>query len=228
MNQNTPPQRGFTSKDAYVDMAQLLPTARVIFDVGANAGYTVARFRRLFADATVHAFEPASEEFAQLCGRWGNDNQVRPVRAALSDTAGSATLFVNSLSVTSALSPLIPSSAPYLPEGLRESAQEAVPVRTIDQYVSETGIDRIDILKMDAQGSELNILKGARETLNQRRVGLVYSELMFVPVYEQQATFYDIASLLAGHGYDLYDFYGFTHDRSGQLKWGDAIFLPRS
>jgi hypothetical protein len=62
--------------------------------------------------------------------------------------------------------------------------------------------------------------------LSERRVGLVYTEVLFVSVYQGQANFYDVAAYLGIHGYRFFDFYNFAYAENGQLKWGDAIFLP--
>ena len=97
---------------------------------------------------------------------------------------------------------------------------------TIDTFCRQESIRAIDILKFDIQGGELNALRGAAGMLSNQRVQLVYAELLFVPVYQGQADFHEVASYLSRHGYRLYDFYNFSYSERGQLRWGDAIFLP--
>jgi hypothetical protein len=52
------------------------------------------------------------------------------------------------------------------------------------------------------------------------------AELIWVPLYEGQGTYFDVLHFLGHHGYRLYDLYNFRYNDSGQLLWGDALFLP--
>lgn len=217
-------RRGFPHKDAYSDQKALCPDAKVIFDVGANIGATSLIYRRLFPDAVIHAFEPFSGAFGKLQARFANADRVRCVPKAVSSSSGVASLHVNSMDVTNALSPILDEAFGYLPEDFAKSGSVSVETTTLDDYCGTEGIDRIDILKMDAQGSELDILRGGARLLSEGRVRLIYTELIFVPVYEKQPAFHEIAAYLAPFGFRLFDFFGFTYDPSGQLKWGDAIF----
>ena len=219
-------RRGFRPKDAFADQAAQMGSARIILDVGANAGQTSARYRSLFPDAHIHAFEPFPAVFNQLAARFRNDPLTTCHRKALAEETGPQTLFTNTMNVTNALTPFRPDAGAHLPPGV--SSAQAIPIEaaSLDDFAAAEGIERIDILKMDAQGSEPRILKGAARMLREQRIGLVYTEVMFVPVYEGQGKFYEVAALLGGAGYELFDFYSFTYADDGQVKWGDAIFRP--
>jgi FkbM family methyltransferase len=221
-------RRGFRSKDAFADQAAMMPDARVILDVGANAGQTSARYRSLFPDARIHAFEPFPAVFNQLAARFRNDPLTACHRKALAETSGPQTLFTNTMNVTNALTPFRADAAAHLPPGVTPAQAIPIEAMALDDFCETEDIERIDILKMDAQGSEPRILKGAARMLRERRIGLVYTEVMFVPVYEGQGKFYEVAALLGAAGYDLYDFYSFTYAGNGQVKWGDAVFTIQS
>ena len=90
---------------------------------------------------------------------------------------------------------------------------------------AERGITHIDLLKMDAQGAELQILNGGRRTLARGGIDLIYSEVHILESYQGSALFYQLCALLAEHGFRLHNLYGLTHNQKGQLAWGDAIFL---
>jgi hypothetical protein len=49
-------------------------------------------------------------------------------------------------------------------------------VQTLDGFCHENAIERIDLLKIDVEGGELDVLRGSRQMLEQRRIGLVYVE----------------------------------------------------
>jgi len=217
-------RRGFPNKDAYADQKALCSDARVIFDVGANAGYTSQKYRKLFPDAAIHAFEPFPEIFETLSAKFSNDSKFYPVSKAVWSSSGTRTLHTNSMNVTNAMSPIVDNAFQYLPDNFTRSEGIAVETTSLDDYCLSVGVDVIDVLKVDAQGSELEILRGGERLLGGRRVKLVFTELIFVQVYEDQASFHDIAAFLASFGYRVFDFFDFTYDSSGQLKWGDAIF----
>jgi len=55
---------------------------------------------------------------------------------------------------------------------------------------------------------------------------LIMTEVFFIDCYHKQPKYFDIARILNNYGYSLYDFYNFAYDENGQVRWGDAIFLP--
>jgi hypothetical protein len=103
--------------------------------------------------------------------------------------------------------------------------EETVSTITLDHFCEQNQINQIDVLKMDIQGYELKALQGARNLLSRRAVRLVYSEVLFAPLYTGQAFFHDISAFLAGFGYHLYSLYALMRGRNGMLGWADAIFL---
>jgi FkbM family methyltransferase len=130
----------------------------IVFDVGANTGvYAVQQARR---GAQVYAFEPNPDCFRRLRKAvQANDleSRVMAVNRALGATAGTAQLVVPEGVTT--MGSLRPEWAP----GSGGIGLE-VEVGTIDHVVSTLGIHRVDLLKVDVEGLELDVLQGARET----------------------------------------------------------------
>jgi FkbM family methyltransferase len=125
------------------------PADVTIVDVGANVGTTVAAFLAAYASAHVHAFEPAPDTFARLSSRF-DDPRVALINAALSSSAGRSRLHNHVRHDLRALDP----------EG-----DVPVVVTTLDLYAREQGLERIDILKIDTEGHDLEVLRGATATL---------------------------------------------------------------
>lgn len=221
-------RRGFANdKDAYADIAQLAgPDTTVVFDVGANIGNMTQRFLDRFPRATVQAFEPFPECFCALQERFRETPRVQPHPLALADTPGRRQLHTFSTSVVNSLLPLSPASAQFVEGEVHREGGVEVDTTTLDLFCTERGIAHIDVLKMDVQGAELKVLKGATRLLDERRIGLLYAEVAFVSVYEDQAWYHELATFLSDRGYALFDFYNFAYTEDGRLKWGDAIFLP--
>lgn len=68
-------------------------------------------------------------------------------------------------------------------------------------------------------------LEGAREKLRQAAITVIYSEVLFAPLYIEQASFDRVCSYLSNYDYRLFDMYNFVYAKSGRLKWCDAIFV---
>lgn len=100
-------------------------------------------------------------------------------------------------------------------------------LRTLDSFCADKKIDHIDILKIDAQGMEGAVLKGAGTMLAEGRIGLVYLEILVAPTYEGQSDPGEIFSGLSSSGYRLADFFDEYRNPAGQLLQFDALFSRR-
>ena len=83
----------------------------------------------------------------------------------------------------------------------------------------------IDLLKMDTQGYELHVLAGAEQTIRANNIAVVYSEVLFVPLYKGQAYFPEVYEHLVSRGFGLVNFYDTHYNDDGYLSWCDALFV---
>jgi FkbM family methyltransferase len=150
-------------------MSRRLPSASVVFDVGANVGGWTACALGINARAEYHCFEPSSETFAAL-QRHGWPPNVRLNHSALGAENGSRILHVvgHELGVNSL----------YERRGAGAIAQrlETVAVDTVDRYCADRGIAAIDFLKIDTEGHELAVLEGASGMIRDGRIGAIQFE----------------------------------------------------
>jgi len=214
-------ERGFHKKNCFFDIAKILVNPKIIFDVGAWEGDTAEIFLKFFKNSQVYSFEPTPQSFAELIKKFEDDKRVKNFCFALSDKKGKENLYVLSHSPSNSL--LKP-----VKEQLKEQLIEKIEVETttLDLFCKINGIEKIDLLNMDIQGTEMRLLRGAQTLLKQKRIGLIFTEVLFVDLYEEQGDYFEIARFLSDYGYYLFDFYNFDYDENGQLTWGDAIFLP--
>ena len=138
--------------------AQRVPDAQVLFDVGANAGDWTLAAQRTWPQAAVHAFEPSTDTYRRLVERTSG---AVCVQAALGDVETDATLYA--VAGQSGLSSL--HRRDLAAHDMTMTAAESVHVTTLDAYCAENGIDRIDYLKIDAEGNDLAVLQGASRML---------------------------------------------------------------
>jgi FkbM family methyltransferase len=218
-----------TLPDPFLVQRRLLGARRAeaVLDVGANVGDTAARYRALLPTARVYCFEPAPPCVETLRARFAADPAVSVIPEAVSDAPGRAVLHLSEGPTSHSLRRRS-DRALYQPKGAALRDKVEVPVTTLDRFCGEREIRRIDILKLDVEGAERWALEGARGLLDSQAVGLVFLEVMFVEHYSGQSLYHDLAALLAGFGYSLYDLFDLRHARNGQLRWGNAIFLSEA
>lgn len=208
-------------QDPFADMRRLLENeARpLIFDVGANVGQSIEKFRRYFPHSVIHAFEPGADAFAELQRRTAAITDVRINRLALGASAGTRNFFVSSTG--SQLNSLLePSTEIWGGGGIKEKTQVAV--STVDAYCREH-VEFINILKTDTQGSDFEVIRGAEQMLRARRVQLVYMEILFSDMYHGQARMDQIFGYLMDHGFELVTFYPFYY-WGNKASWSEALF----
>jgi FkbM family methyltransferase len=201
-------------------------TARVIFDVGANLGQTAAHYRKLFPDASIHSFEPFENTFRRLSQSVAGDAKIHAHRLAVSDSSSTATFFVNQAHCTNSLLPSAESGKAHCPPGWTETvAKVQVPTITLDEFCEREHIDAIDILKSDVQGAEMLVLRGAQRLLQRHAIDIVFAEVLFADIYENQTDFCEVVPFMRSHGYVLYWMYDLFHKGDLPLAWADAIFI---
>jgi FkbM family methyltransferase len=145
-----------------------------VFDVGANEG----QFLEMIASGLggvsfrVHAFEPSEKAFAILRQKAGAQPSVVLNNFALGREQGEAKLFYEKTG--SGLGSLYKRRLDHFGIDFNQSA--TVSVQTLDQYCAKQGIQRIDLLKLDVEGYELQVLYGAQRMFSERRIGMVSFE----------------------------------------------------
>lgn len=147
-------------------------TRPIVFDVGANVGEWLAAVRQFNAAAEIHAFEPQGALSSQIEAAYPG---IVVNRVAVGDNPGSLDLYDYAGHSGSQHASLIAGVIENVHGGQARKTQ--VPVITLDEYCRERDIDRIDFLKVDVEGFELHVLRGARRLFEEGRVFAVQFEL---------------------------------------------------
>jgi hypothetical protein len=121
------------------------------------------------------------------------------IAAAVSDRPGQATIMASAPG--SGGGSLFERHDSYL--GDTGAHREVVPVTTVDSIVAEHRLGRVDLLKLDVEGSELSALHGARTSLAEGRIATVTFEFGSANVYSR-TFFRDVWDLLVPTGYRLW------------------------
>ncbi len=204
-------------------------SATVVIDVGAHMGQSADRFLGRFPAAKLHLFEPFPDSMQHLRARFAGEARVALHEEALAAAPGHADFYVNKISATNSLLPLSTEVNRHVDPRLYETRERIrVVATTLDAFCRERLIETVDLLKIDVQGAELEVLKGANELLASGAVRVVYLEAHFKPIYSGQADFCTISARLHERGYRVYGIYDMNFGLDGGLAWADAIFTRPS
>jgi len=145
----------------------------VVFDIGANKGDYAKQCENINKYVNIFCFEPHPETFISLQENIDN-NQIILINKALSDKNGKLLLYDYKEKDGSSHASLYADVIEKVHR--RKSICHEVDVTTVDNIVHEFNIKKIDLLKMDVEGDELNVLKGAKEALNNGNIKAVQFE----------------------------------------------------
>lgn len=196
-----------------------LAGVRRVVDVGAHFGESAELLAQMFGEAEVHAFEPAEKSFAELQRRVRGNRRIFPHHEALGDESGTSRLFVHERSDTNSLL----ADGPSLVEYGESTGIESVRISRLDDRWASLSSLPVDILKVDVQGFDHRVLRGARRVLGSCRALLV--EVVFAPLYQHQGSFADIFSIATDAGLRLQGLYDVEMSRKGVMDWCDALFV---
>lgn len=140
----------------------IIPKVSVVFDVGANIGEYSSEILKINSSVTIHAFEPGSEAFEKL-----KHLKLTANNFALGDKKERKMLY-REIGVTTHSS-----FYNFHNNNLKPSEVE---VQTIDEYCLKNDINHIDFLKVDVEGFEYFVLKGAQKMIGRGAIDYVQFE----------------------------------------------------
>ncbi len=217
-----------TSRNLHVGMLRSLGLnedgeGAVFVDVGAHLGETSIRLARAFPKAQIHAFEPIPLIYQQLALNAQNYKNIHCHNYAIGD--------VNERRLIELMSEDINYTMNQVTKVAGDSSSERkvvhIEVKRLDDVCDQLSIKRINYLKTDTEGYELEVLSGATRLLSDRLVDSILAEVTFDKASLQQSQFDDVAAILSSHGYAFSGYYDVGYKASdGLMIYCNAYFLP--
>lgn len=216
-------------RNALVDSrVELLPESlrnpmSLVVDVGANIGQWLSSFRHFVAVDQAEVFEPNPDAFEALTVRFGHQPGIHLHKTAIGERVDTLPLnLTRASSLSSLLQPSALLRAQYSAQGTEVVGHIPVAVTMLDSCIPPTAT--VDLLKIDVQGFERPVLRGASETLKRTRALLI--EMNFVSHYEGDNTFGSLHEYITGEiGFEFWDLSPPHRGTEGQALWADAVFL---
>jgi FkbM family methyltransferase len=197
-----------------------------IIDVGANRGQFALLTRKLGYRGRIVSIEPGSEAFKVLESLAEADKDWLVLRMALGSKPGKVKLHVTFSDDLSSLLPPAACASVYFPETSQVVRVEEVSMSTLSLLFDELvkGIsDPCVFLKIDTQGYDFEVLKGAESILP--KISALQIEVAFVPLYEGVPSWHEMILWCESHRFGLHGLFPVLHDPSGYLVEADAIFV---
>ncbi|MDP1820353.1 MAG: FkbM family methyltransferase [Acidimicrobiales bacterium] len=182
-------------------LLRIVGKCMTVLDVGANIGQFAVVARRWFPNARIVSFEPLPEAGARAARIFSGDDGFELLPLALGKKLGRSELHVTSSDDSSSLLAPGPRQVEEYP-GTAEIATITVELSTLDEVLrTRPRLAQPVLLKLDTQGTELDVLEGATALLDE--VDWVLVEVSFVELYVGQASASDISTHLFARGYRL-------------------------
>jgi FkbM family methyltransferase len=148
--------QGLWRRDCRI-LARLIKPGQVIIDAGANIGYFAFLFAKwMRGNGIVHAFEPFPGTAMRFERNLALNPRLQPVirlhRSAISDFVGRTTMCA-------------PDQGNQGCNFLNPAGETEVSVTTLDAFCESERLTRVDMIKIDVEGSEVALLRGAEETI---------------------------------------------------------------
>lgn len=212
------------SDSPFISIMRNLEEAAVpnVIDVGANVGQFGLDLRRYGFKGQISSYEPVKESFDVLSQTirqhqpWksfqlglGAEESERIINISGNDGLSSSFLEMRAVHLEN-----FPDSATV--------AKEKISISTIDKQIEVLGLRPQEImLKLDVQGFEAEVLKGASQTLS--KIPLVYLEVSITPLYEGEISFLPILIELSKSGHQVIDVFRGIRGSNGQLLQLDIL-----
>jgi FkbM family methyltransferase len=206
-----------TQEVALTKLRDVLPPEPVVVDVGANIGRWTTALLESFPAARVVMVEPQAELADGLKKMVAANHNLQLVSKALAAEKGERTFYVS-------LGDRHHSGSSLRPELTGVKLEErTVVTETLDDVLSSLDFPPVDFLKLDTQGSELDILSGASATIASAK--LVQLEVSLVPYNEGAPVLADVIATMSDHGFYARDMFDLMYlAGTGNLVQVNVIF----
>jgi 2-O-methyltransferase len=185
-----------------------------VLEAGSHNGSDTEIMARLWTKGHIYGFEPFSELYDTAVERTKWYKNVSIEKIALSNCNGKCKFFVDNGGDYGASSLLEPTDA-YLKNYLKSGIYEIeVETMTIDSWMKKRGVQEINFMWLDMEGTELQVLKASPIAMN--KVDAIYTEVNFSKFRNGETTYNAIDSFLKDKG-----FVSIVNTPQGTDKWGE-------
>ncbi len=216
------PPRGV---DMIQDIACCLPICDIdiVFDVGANVGQSTEFYLVQFPKSHIYCFEPVKDTYHQLHGNLKQNPRVDCFQLAFGASQGQGKMVLAGRSETFFV---LEQSKEFTVED--DVKTEPVDIVTLDEFCQERSIHQINYLKIDTEGGDLEVLKGAEHLLSAQKIDIVQVEAGMNPSNDRHVPLETLKAFLESRRYFLFGIYEQVNEwptKSPHLRRANPLFI---
>lgn len=198
----------------------------IILDIGGGVGASAKLFNKAFPENRILIFEPVADNFDAIKKRYSSFSNIEITKCAVGNENSKKQINIANRITSSSLLPLAAdsNSKVFNENILGQRRVENIEMVRLDDFLTKES-EKIGIMKIDVQGFEMDVLKGAELTL--KITDIVVLEANNHDGYVGSSKYYDIDNYLREHNYTLYDILPSIVDNCKLKEW-DVIYLNNS
>mgnify|MGYP000536411629 CR=1 FL=1 len=196
----------------------IIAKSPVILDVGANIGQIALELADEYPMSQIHACEPNKETIDGLIKNTKNVRQIICHRVALGSETGEANMHLYEGTVNNSLKAI---------SGQGSRGSECVSVTTLDAFCKAQEIEKIDYLKIDTEGFDLEVVQGGLELFKEKRILVLLAEVGFSSQNTKHVKFAQFLEMMHECNMSLFGIYDQRREFDGTnaLRRADCLFI---
>ncbi len=197
---------------------------KTFFDVGANVGQTAQHIRAAFPNAVIHSVEPIKKTFELLQQNTKGLN-VTTHNLALGSKNETIEVNIDETNTNNSINSLV-SGNNEITSG--QTFTEKIQVVATADFCSSLGIKHIDYLKIDTEGYDLEVIKGAEALVKENAISFIEAEVSMNPQNTFHVSFEEVKKYLEERGYFLFGLYEQVLEwktKAPILRRSNALFI---
>lgn len=196
---------------------------QTILDIGANEGQFIEKISMILPSTYIYSFEPLKQPFEKLKNNTSRYSNITVFNFALGDVERESVINRNDYSPSSSLLELTDLHKKAFPI-TEKVTEEKIQVKILDSVAPNLNLKKKIFMKIDVQGYELNVLRGAERMLSD--VDIILTETSFYELYKDQPLFGDVYKFLCDRGFKYFGgFEQLNDERDGRILQADSIFI---
>lgn len=187
-----------SSFEILTNLKQIVSELDLIIDVGANSGQFTKASNYFYPTAQIYTFEPLEDHFLKIQQTFSKMQSIKVYNLAIGNEEGFISFNKNKYGHVSSILDISEENK-YYPQDQIEKID--VKITSLDTFFKETPIPNATLIKLDVQGFELEVLKGAVTLI--QKVKYIIIEANLETLYTNQPTFTEVNSFLNANGFEV-------------------------
>jgi FkbM family methyltransferase len=198
----------------------------IILDIGGGIGAAAKLFNQSFPENKILIFEPVTDNYNAIKARYSSFSNIEIIKYAVGNENSQKQINIANRITSSSILPLaVDSTSTIFNENyLGQTRVENIEIVRLDDFLAKESTE-IGIMKIDVQGFEMDVLKGAEMTL--KKTDIVILEANNHDGYVGSSKYYEIDNYLREHNFTLFDILPSIVDNCKLKEW-DVIYLNNS